>query len=64
MEMQKTFCVLLGVVMLSVGVMAQEAVTAETEENGWKPSLELSADYSSVYISKGGCCCILHYVAG
>ncbi|MBO4619961.1 MAG: hypothetical protein J5654_07610 [Victivallales bacterium] len=51
--MQKTFCVLLGVVMLSVGVMAQDVVTAEEEENGWKPSLELTADYSSAYVSKG-----------
>ena len=39
--------------LASVSMMAADEVTVETDENGWKPSLELSADYSSVYISKG-----------
>ncbi|MBR4613001.1 MAG: hypothetical protein IKO40_09835, partial [Kiritimatiellae bacterium] len=42
-----------GIALLSVGVMAQEAVTVEEEEESWKPSVELSADYSSAYVSKG-----------
>ena len=53
MKWQKSLSVLFCVALLSAGVMAQEAVTVEEEENGWKPSFELSADYSSVYISKG-----------
>ncbi|MBQ4480674.1 MAG: hypothetical protein II943_08555 [Victivallales bacterium] len=53
MNWQKALGVFFGVAVLSVGLTAQEAVTVDEEEGGWKPSLELSADYSSVYISKG-----------
>ena len=53
MEMQKMLRWFFGIALLSVGVMAQEAVTVEEEEESWKPSVELSADYSSAYVSKG-----------
>lgn len=53
MNWKKSLFAFAFVAVLCVGVMAQEAVTAEEEDDGWRPSLELSADYSSVYISKG-----------
>ena len=39
--------------LLCSSAVAEESVSMEEGDNGWKPSLELSADYSSVYISKG-----------
>ena len=39
--------------LVSISVMAAEEVTVETDENGWKPSFELTAGYSSAYVSKG-----------
>ena len=49
----KSLCVFSCAALLGAGVMAQEAVTVEEEEDGWMPSVELSADYSSAYVSKG-----------